>query len=149
MATRTAPLILYASLGGVPVNQSFYAGNLPAQVLAFQVQPDASLANGVQAQTIPFLPSNFGGTMPNAVVSDLYVGTGANSPFGLSTAANGYVAPKYPQASLAINGQGASQTSALLITTGDFGEGSDTNGLVVAGGHGARHGHAECNRVSD
>ena len=118
--------------GGVPVNQSFYAGNLPAQITAFQVQPDGALAAGSQAQTIPFLPSNFGGTMPNASVSNLYLATGANSPFG-SNASSNFVSPKLLQASLAVNGQGANQTSALVVTTGNFFTYTGT-GMVAAAG---------------
>jgi len=126
-------------MGGLPVSQAFYAGNLPAQILAFQLQPDGALANGAQAQTIPFLPSNYGGTMPNAVVSPLYVTTNADSPFGAG--GTNQPLPKILQASLAINGQGSNQTSALAIATGEFFTftgptlpGGPANGSVVAAG---------------
>ena len=122
------------------MSPSFYAGNLPAQILEFQLQPDGALSNGSQAQTIPFLPSNYGGTMPNAVVSPVYITTGANSPFG-SNASPSFVLPKFLQASLAINGQGASQTSALVVSTGEFftfagstTPGGPANGTVQAAG---------------
>ena len=122
--------------GGVPVDQSFYAGNLPAQITTFQIQPDGALAAGSQTQTIPFLPSNYGGTMSvlPGNVSPLYVATGANSPFGAANSQiNNFVSPKFLQASLAVNGQGASQTSALVINTGNFFTSADT-GLVAAAG---------------
>ena len=96
---------------------------------------DGALAalSGV-AQTIPFLPSNYGGTMPNAVVSPLYLATGANSPFGAANyPSNSYISPKFLQASLAVNGQGASQTSALVVTTGNFFTYGGSGAVVAAG----------------
>jgi trimeric autotransporter adhesin len=113
--------------GGVPVNQSFYAPTPSQQILAFSVQPDAALANGAQAQTIPFLPSLYGGTMPNVTVSPLYLVTPANTQFGSYNAnTNPNVnEPQYLQASLAISGQGANQTSAFLGTTGSFDTSND------------------------
>jgi len=122
------------TMGGTPVNQSFYTAQPAAQIFAFQLQPDAALASGSQAQTIPFLPSNFGGTMANASVSNLYIGLGANSPFGMATSTNGYASPKYLQASLALNGTGAGQTSALVIATGEFFSTTGSNNQVAAGG---------------
>ena len=113
----TARLFVF---GGVPVNQSFYAPTPTKQFYAFTVQPDGALGSGSQPQTIPFLPSNYGGTMPNATVSPLYLATIANQSFGnfnATTNPSG-AAPHYLQASLAINGQGASQSSALVVTTG-------------------------------
>ena len=108
--------------GGVPVNQSFYAPTPTKQFYAFTVNPDAALASATSAQTIPFLPSNYGGTMPNATVSPLYVATAANQSFAnFNTTTNpGGAAPHYLQASLAVNGQGANQSSALVVTTGSF-----------------------------
>jgi hypothetical protein len=120
--------------GGVPVGQNFYAGNLPAQILAFNVNPDGALGTSTSGQTIPFLPSNYGGTMPNAIVSPLYLATGANSPFGQANSAiNNFVAPKFLQASLAINGQGINQASALAVATGNFFTYSGTGTVVAAG----------------
>jgi hypothetical protein len=118
--------------GGTPVAQSFFAGNLPGQITAFKVNPDGALANGAQPKTIPFLPSGFGGTMANATVSPLYLITGANSPFGAPNPTNTFVAPKFLQASLAVNGQGANQTSALVATLGNFFT-SDTGAVAAAG----------------
>lgn len=125
--------------GGNPVNQNFFAANLPAAVTAFNLQPDYALANGTQQQTIPFLPSNFGGTSANASVSPFFITTGANSPFG-NTSQSSFVSPKFLQASLAFNGLGANQTSAFVVSTGTFftftGSGQDpaVSGQVVAGG---------------
>ena len=118
--------------GGVPVNQSFYAPTPNQQLYAFTVQPDGALGSGAQPQTIPFLPSNYGGTMPvlPGNVSPFYLVTGANSPFGAANSSNSFVSPKYLQASLAINGQGANQTSALVITVGHFFQSADS-GMVV------------------
>jgi hypothetical protein len=121
--------------GGQPVNQSFYAPTPTPRFLSFQVQPDGTFASGAQQQTIPFLSPSFGGTMPNATVSPLYVVTLANEQFGdLNVLSNPYgQAPKWLQASLAVNGQGASQTAALVVGNGFFNTSSD-NGQVVAGG---------------
>jgi hypothetical protein len=107
-------------MGGAPVSQSFYAPTLAPRILAFNVQPDFALANGPQSQTIPFLPSFAGGTQPNAVVSPLYVVTPANEQFGAFNANTNpnITSPRFMQASLAINGQGATQTSALAVSTG-------------------------------
>jgi len=121
--------------GGVPVAQSFYAPQPNQQFFAFNVQPDATLGMNGTAQTIPFLAGSFGGTMPNAVVSPLYVEAPANNAFGsfnTNTNPNG-TAPRYLQASLAINGSGASQSSALVITTGSFFTSSDTGTVVTSG----------------
>ena len=123
--------------GGTPVSQSFFAGNLPGQITAFKINPDIALASATQGQTIPFLPPADGGTMANATVSPFYLVTGANSPFGAANnAINNFVSPKFLQASLAVNGQGASQTSALVVTTGDFftsGTGAVAAGAPVRG----------------
>jgi trimeric autotransporter adhesin len=120
--------------GGVPVNQSFYAPTSSNQISAFTIQPDGALGSGSQPQTIPFLPSNYGGTMPNATVSPLYLATIANQSFGnfnATTNPSG-AAPHYLQASLAVNGQGAGQSSALVVTTGGFD--TSNTGLVYGGG---------------
>lgn len=120
--------------GGAPVDQSFFAATPNAQILAFNVQPDAALG-GSAIQTIPFLPSFAGGTQANAVVSPLYVVTQPNKAFGAFNAASNPSggAPRILQASLGINGQGASQTSALSILTGSFFTSNNT-GTVAASG---------------
>jgi trimeric autotransporter adhesin len=104
--------------GGVPVNPNFFAPPTTQQFYAFNIQPDVALANGSQAQTIPFLPANFGGTMANAVVSPLYMEVPAGAAVGTFNSTNDRAATM--QASLAINGQGASQTSAFLVMTGNI-----------------------------
>jgi trimeric autotransporter adhesin len=121
--------------GGVPVSQSFYAPTPTQQFYAFNVQPDAALANGSKTQIIPFLPVVYGGAIPNASVSPLLVATTANEQFGISNNVthNDGLAPKWLQASLAINGQGANQTSALVVGNGGFSTSSD-NGQVIVGG---------------
>jgi hypothetical protein len=121
--------------GGTPVAQSFFAPTPTQQFLAFNVQPDYTLANGAQAQTIPFLPSNFGGTMANATVSPLLVATSPNEQFGISNILthNDGLGPKWLQASLAVNGQGANQTSALVVGDGGFVTSSDNGQVVVPG----------------
>jgi trimeric autotransporter adhesin len=122
--------------GGAPVQQSFFTATNPnTQLLAFNVLPDFTLGSGSQSQTIPFLPAFAGGTSANAVVSPLYLAIQPNSPFGSfnpNTNPSGLGAP-FLQASLAISGQGANQSSALSILTGDFFTSSDT-GLVAASG---------------
>lgn len=121
--------------GGTPVSSSFYTATSPTpQVLAFAIQPDYALANGSQVQTIPFLPSFAGGTLPNAVVSPLYVVTQPNSGFGsFNASTNTGTAPFALQASLAINGSGSNQQAALVVSTGSF-ETSNTFGSVVFSG---------------
>ena len=122
--------------GGTPVSPSFFAPIPTQQFLSFNVNPDISLASGSQAQTIPFLPPGFGGTMANATVSPLLVATSANEQFGVSNNVthNDGLAPKWLQASLTLNGQGASQTAALVSTIGSFSTSSD-NGQVIASGN--------------
>jgi hypothetical protein len=122
--------------GGVPVNSSFYAPNPNQQLFAFAVQPDAALASATSPQTIPFLPSNYGGTMQvlPGNVSPVYLTASPNQQFGSYNAgANpSGSAPHFLQASLAVNGQGGSQSSALVVATGAF---STSNaGSVVAAG---------------
>ena len=123
------------AFGGTPVNPSFFAPIPTQQFLAFNVNPDISLANGSQAQTIPFLPPGFGGTMANATVSPLLVATSANEQFGVSNNVthNDGLAPKWLQASLAVNGQGTSQTSALVTAVGAFSTSSDNGQVIVSG----------------
>ncbi len=125
------------AFGGTPVAQTFFAPQPSQQFYAFNVQPDASLGLNGQAQTIPFLSGAFGGTMSNAVVSPFYVATSANEQFGVSNNVthNDGLAPKWLQASFAVNGQNTGQTSALIINMGSFSTSSD-NGQVIVGGLG-------------
>ena len=114
---NTGDLVFF--MGGTPVSQAFYAPTTAPQFLAFTVQPDYALS---QAQTIPFLPSFAGGTMPNAVVSPLYVVTAPGNQFGAFNATTNpnVISPRWLQASLAINGQGSTQDSVIAISTGVF-----------------------------
>jgi hypothetical protein len=84
---------------------------------------------GGQNQTVPFLPSNFGGLSQNATVSPLLIVTPANTQFG----AAGGASPKWLQASLAINGQNVGQTSALVVNIGRFLLADDTGTVVGSG----------------
>ncbi|HYM74312.1 MAG TPA: FecR domain-containing protein [Stellaceae bacterium] len=107
--------------GGAPVSQSFYTTTSPTpQFYAFSIQPDASLGTATQPQTIPFLASNVGGTMPNATVSPLYVVNPANTRFASVNVNNSNLPTVALQSSLAINGTGANQSAALVVGTGTF-----------------------------
>lgn len=109
--------------GGSPVSSTFFTTTSPTpQFLAFAVQPDYTLGNGTQGQTIPFLPSFAGGTLGNAVVSPIYVVTQPNTPFGSFNAISntGVSSPFALQASLAINGPTSNQQDALVVSTGSF-----------------------------
>jgi trimeric autotransporter adhesin len=122
-------------MGGTPVVQSFYSPQPTTQLLAFQLQPDFTLANGSQAQTIPFLPSFAGGTQPNAVVSPFYVVNAANTAFGSFNPLNNPngSAARGLQASLAINGQGASQSAAFEVATASFSTSTTFGSVMITG----------------
>lgn len=108
--------------GGTPVASSYFTPLQSRQVLAFNLQPDFALANETQSQTLPFLPSFAGGTTSGGVVSPLYVVTPAGNVFGAynPTSNPSAIPSEWLQASLAISGQGASQSSALGISAGTF-----------------------------
>lgn len=119
---------LYVS-GGLPVSSSFYspvtgAGDRPnvspvtgmntnTRIFAFTVRPDAAL----QSPT-PFVPNQLGGIVPNSTVSPFYVVAPGTAPIG-STSTN--AAARGLLASVAINGQGANQQSAIAVTAGTIG----------------------------
>jgi len=119
--------------GGVPVSQTFFAPTPTQQFYAFAVQPDGALSTGGVPQVIPFLP--LGVTASSVSISPLYLVTPANTQFGAFSFSNpnsGIISPKWLQASLAVDGQGSSQGSALLVNTGAF---STSNaGNVIGGG---------------
>jgi trimeric autotransporter adhesin len=122
--------------GGVPVNQSFYAPTATNRFYAFTINPDAALASATSPQTIPFLPSNYGGTLPvlPGNVSPVYLTASPNQQFGSYNADTNPSggSPHFLQASLAVNGQRGSQSSALVVATGTF---STSNaGSVAASG---------------
>ncbi len=109
--------------GGTPVNPAAYAPTTP-QVLTFTLAPDAALNSA-----IPFLRPGTGGSISNPTVSPLFIASVPSTPF-TSDGLHGQTAfPKVLQASLAINGQGAGQSSALVVATGNaFGTaGADPN----------------------
>jgi trimeric autotransporter adhesin len=99
--------------GGTPVSQSFYQATSSAPtVTAFIVNPDAALQS-----SIPFITQATGGSLSNASVSPLFLATPADSTF--STPDNGTVKTKALQASLAIDGAGAQQSSAIVVLVGN------------------------------
>jgi hypothetical protein len=103
--------------GGQPVSQSFYAPIPNTQITAFAVQPEAATGSPV-----PFVLPQFGGALSNPTISPFYLVTPPNQPFGGFNAANNPTvnSPRWLQASLAINGQGASQSSVFVVSTGVF-----------------------------
>jgi hypothetical protein len=116
--------------GGQPVNQSFYAPTANNRFFAFNLQPDAALNS-----PIPFVTNSSGGNVANPSVSPIYAVAPPNTQFGAFNAnTNPNVnSPHYLQASLGISGQGASQSSVLVVSTGSFFT-STASGTVVANG---------------
>lgn len=111
--------------GGQPVAPGLYQPTGATRVLAFNVQPDAALQSN-----IPFIRNAAGGNLPNAVVSPYYAAAPANVAFGDNRTNAARTATL--QASLAINGQGASQQSAIVVQTGQFFTAAD-GGVAVTG----------------
>src|SRR5579862_376259 len=99
--------------GGTPVNAAFYQPTGTARIFAFTVQPDGALQSN-----IPFIRSQAGGNLPNATVSPLYVVAPASTAIGNAASVP---AARALQASLAINGQGPNQQSAIAVTAGTIG----------------------------
>lgn len=111
--------------GGLPVNASALQPTGGTRTFAFRVQPDAALQSN-----IPFIRAQAGGNLPNASVSPLYVVAPPTTPIG-DTSTNS--AARAMQASLAVDGQGANQRSAIAVTAGTII--SQGNGQpVVSGG---------------
>jgi hypothetical protein len=117
--------------GGQPVDPSFYASTGSARIFAFDVQPDAALQSPV-----PFITNAIGGNIPNPSVSPYYVAAPASSGFGVfnpntnpTAAGTGTL-----QASLGINGQGANQSSVLVVNVGNIVTSSDSGNPVVGSG---------------
>ena len=117
--------------GGQPVNQSFYAATGNARIFAFDVQPDAALQS-----PIPFITNNTGGNIPNPSVSPYYVVAPAGSGFGAFNPNTnpGAAGTGTLQASLGISGQGANQSSALVVNVGNIVTSSDRGNPVVGSG---------------
>ncbi len=96
--------------GGAPVSSTALQQTGTTRIFAFSVQPDAALQSN-----IPFIRKEAGGNLPNAAVSPLYVVAPPTTPIGDSTTTS---AARALQASLAIDGQGANQQSAIAVTAG-------------------------------
>jgi hypothetical protein len=98
--------------GGTPVNPSFYTATSSTPTFtAFAVNPDPALQSA-----IPFITQSTGGSLSNPVVSPLIFATPANSTF---TVPDGGIYTKALQASLAIDGSGAQQSSAIVLLVGN------------------------------
>ena len=119
---------------GLPVDQTFYAPTGTVRLSAFNVEPDAALQS-----PIPFVTNSTGGNISNPSVSPYYVVAPANSAFGAYNPVSNPGAAKTStlQASLGISGQGAAQSSVLVVNVGNFATSSQT-GTVV--GYGAVRG---------
>jgi hypothetical protein len=101
--------------GGEPVSQSFYAPTGAARFFAFNVASDRALQS-----VIPFIRQQTGGLLADPVVSPLLIAAPANGPFAGPTSETSNVAfARSLQASLAINGQGANQSSVLVLMVGN------------------------------
>jgi hypothetical protein len=113
----------------VPSNAGFLttAPGTP-QLYTYTLQQDAALQS-----PIPFITQSTGGNIPNPSISPYYVVAPAQSPFGAfnSTTNPNVTGTRSLQASLAINGAGATQSSALVVQTGSFFTSTDTG--TVAG----------------
>ncbi|HEY3912062.1 MAG TPA: FecR family protein [Stellaceae bacterium] len=106
--------------GGQPVGANF-TGATGSRVLAFAVVPDGALASA-----IPFIRRQAGGALPSPSVSPLILATPAGSGFSTETGAT-----KALQASLAIDGKGAGQRSAIVVLVGNvFGSPPVLQGVI-------------------
>ncbi|MBV9861667.1 MAG: FecR domain-containing protein [Alphaproteobacteria bacterium] len=110
--------------GGQPVASTALAPTGATRLSAYTVQPDAALQSN-----IPFIRNNAGGNLANPSVSPLYVVAPPATAIGDATTAS---AARILQASVAINGQGANQQSAIEMTTGTVD--AFQNGAPVIGG---------------
>ncbi|MGH7029092.1 MAG: FecR family protein [Stellaceae bacterium] len=106
--------------GGQPVGANFTEATGP-RVLAFAVVPDGALASA-----IPFIRRQAGGALTSPSVSPLILATPVGSVFSTSAGAT-----KALQASLAINGTGAGQSSAIVVLVGNvFGSRPTLQGVI-------------------
>jgi hypothetical protein len=117
----------------VPANSPLLTSAPPGaqpQLYTFAVQQDAALRSPV-----PFVTQSTGGNIPNPSTSPLYVLAPGQSAFGaFNPGTNPEATPtRTLQASLAINGSGPAQSSALVVQTGSFFTSSDT-GTVAGNG---------------
>lgn len=108
------PNVMGFVYGGIPVNQSLYNATGSPQFYAFRVNPDPALNNN-----IPFVRNPPGGQFSNPTVSPLYLAVSPTTGFAFGQFSGaGY--PKALQASLAIDGQGFDQRSALVVGVGNI-----------------------------
>jgi trimeric autotransporter adhesin len=108
-------LLIY---GGTPVNSSAVQATGSPQVYAYALQPDAVLQSPV-----PFVRNVTGGSLSNPSVSPLYVAVPANVGLNASPSSTSGL-PVALQASMAVNGQGAAQSSLLTVAVGNIGANS-------------------------
>ena len=98
--------------GGTPVNQSFYTATSSTPTFtAFAVSPDPALQS-----PIPFVTQSTGSSLSNPVVSPLIFASPGNNTFSVP---DGGIYTKALQASLAIDGSGAQQSSAIVVLVGN------------------------------
>ncbi|HEY2538133.1 MAG TPA: hypothetical protein VGI28_01335, partial [Stellaceae bacterium] len=96
--------------GGTPVNAAFYTATPKTpSYLAFNVQPDAALQSN-----IPFIRLPAGALAASAYTSPLILATPLNATFS-----NGAGGTKALQASLAVVGSGAGQSSVIVVMVGN------------------------------
>ena len=100
--------------GGQPVNSNFYAPTGAPRFFAFNIAPDNALQSA-----IPFLRQQTGGLLNNPLVSPLFIAAPANANFAGPLLDNGQPFARFLQASLAIDGQGAGQSSAIVLMVGN------------------------------
>ncbi|HEV2302607.1 MAG TPA: FecR family protein [Stellaceae bacterium] len=100
--------------GGQPVNAGFYAPTGAPRFFAFNLAPDGALQS-----VIPFLRQQTGGLLADPVVSPLFISAPANASFAGPIFDTGAPFARSLQASLAINGQGAGQSSVIVLFVGN------------------------------
>lgn len=100
--------------GGEPVSQSFYAPANYPRFFAFNIASDGALQSA-----IPFIRQQTGGLLADPIISPLLIAVPANGPFAGPIFDNGTPFARTLQASLAINGQGAGQSSVLVLMVGN------------------------------
>jgi trimeric autotransporter adhesin len=114
--------------GGTQVNPAFYkAISTTPTYLAFAVQPDFALQSG-----IPFIRGQTGGSLSSPSVSPLVFAIPANTTFSTPNATT-----KALQASLAVNGSGAQQSSVLVVLVGNVFGPTGTSGTLAGAMHGS------------
>ena len=100
--------------GGEPVAQSFYAPTGAPRFFAFNLASDSALQS-----VIPFIRQQTGGLLADPSISPLYIAAPANASFAGPIFNTGVPFARTLQASLAISGQGANQSSVLVLFVGN------------------------------